>query len=678
MIDLSNIKSPGWQRIVTELSSPAPDDRSFLFRLLAALTQVAGARQGVLFAVPARDDENAVEPKPIMVWPPAPELREHLERGGAAAEARVPQAAVEEAAVESITDARNAARAAGKGRQSQVYSLSTSDLLYDSSGHKGFLIAVPVPGGLPNESASVPLRGVVTLLIDNRSKQAVQTTVALVEVLAGYVYTHASQQALRRLRASSASLELATRLIAGVNASRTFKGACMQLVNDLCRQLGADRTAIGWIERAGATRRDEGGAEAERNWTRIVALSDTEQIDRRMAMVQKIEHAMDECLDQEQAVLFPPPASGAEQDVLLSQAVTHAHRDLASGDAKLRVCSVPLRLEQRVVGVLLVEHTQDGALDIGTIELLQAAMDLVAPVLDVRRSDDRMIALRTWDWTVKTAGWAVGPKHTVWKMVGMLVLVASLLLIFVRVPYRVSAAMEVQPRQPRIVSIPFDGKIKSVAEGIEAGTRVSQGQELAVLDTSEMQLRALDAQAEIVQAEKEADEALKKGDQASAQRAGAKADQARAQLGLWQYRIEQSRLLSPISGTIIAGDLKEKVGATVELGAPVFQVADLSDMIVVAKVDDRDIALIREGMTGEITAKARPSDAFPFVVERIVPLSQAQEGKNLFEVRAKLEKTAPWFRPGVEGLAKFNTEERSLAWIASRRILDQLKLWLWW
>ncbi|NDD63459.1 MAG: diguanylate phosphodiesterase, partial [Acidobacteria bacterium] len=82
--------------------------------------------------------------------------------------------------------------------------------------------------------------------------------------------------------------------------------------------------------------------------------------------------------------------------------------------------------------------------------------------------------------------------------------------------------------------------------------------------------------------------------------------------------------------------------------------------------------------TGQITAKARPGEAFDFEVERIVPLSQAKEGKNLFEVRGRLKQTAAWFRPGVEGLAKFNTESRSLAWIASRRILDQLKLWLWW
>lgn len=681
MIDVSNLRSPGWQRIVTELAAAAPDDRAFMLRLLAALSQVTGARQGVIFAVPAGDDES-LAPRPILVWPPTAEAREVLERGGAAGERHAAAMPIAEGAVESAAEAAAAARAASKARAAQVFTLGSNELLYDTGGGKGHLIAVPIPGGLPNESASVPLRGVATLLLDARSKPALQTSLALAEVLAGYVYNHASQQALHRVRTSAASLDLAARLIASVNTARTFKGAGLQLTNDLCRQLGADRVAIAWVDGAGgsALPRDPSRPTPSRLRTRLVAISDTEHLDRRMAMAQKLEAAMDECLDQEQAVLYPlpPAAQGAEPDALLSQAVTHAHRELAATDARMKVCSVPLRIDRRVVGVLLVEQSGDAPLDAGVVELLQASMDLVAPVLEVRRTDDRSIAQRTWDWSLRTAAWAVGPRHTVWKLVGLAVFIASLLLVFVRVPYRVSAEMEIQPRSPRVVSVPYDGKLRLVGEGIKPGAVVKAGQVLAELDTTEMQLRALDARAEIVQAEKEADEAMQKNDLSAAQRASAKADQARAQLRLWELRVEQGKITAPIDGTIIAGDADDKVGATIELGQALFQIADLSDMIVVAKVDDRDIALIREGMDGQVTARARPDDTFDFVVERIVPLSRAQEGANVFEVRAKLGSTAPWFRPGVEGFAKFNTERRSLAWIASRRILDQAKLWLWW
>src|SRR5262249_28719456 len=150
-------------------------------------------------------------------------------------------------------------------------------------------------------------------------------------------------------------------------------------------------------------------------FSRVIAMSDTENIDRRMAMIQKVEAAMDECLDQEQPVLYPvPPAEGAGGDVLLSQAIVHSHRELGAWDASMKVATLPLRTEKRVLGVVLVETTSAGPIDLATVELLQAALDLVAPVLEIRRSDDRWLYQRAWDSAVRAGAWLVGPKHTLW------------------------------------------------------------------------------------------------------------------------------------------------------------------------------------------------------------------------------------------------------------------------
>jgi len=671
VIDLSNLRAPGWQKIVADLSSPAPDDRAFMLRLLAAIAQVSGSRQAVLYLVPVTPRGESpdqpiaeAEPRPVMAWPLGPGAAGATERGAGV------DAPIAEASVERLADARSAVRHAALSRQSQIFGLDANDLLYDSSG-KGFLVAVPVPGGLGADGAAAPASAVITLLLESRSRQALQTTMALVELLAGYVHTHAAGQQLRRVRSASASLDLGARLISSINNARTFKGAAIQLANDLCRQMGVDRVALGWV---GGAKNAEGRA-----FTKVIAMSDTEHIDRRMEMVRKIETAMDECLDQEQAVLYPPPpAEGADADVLLSQAITHAHRDLASGDVKLRVASIPLRIDERVLGVLLVESTGTGPIDLRTIELLQASLDLIAPVLEIRRSDDRNLALRAWDSVVRAGAWLVGPRHTLWKIAGVLAVAASLVVTLVDVTYRVSAPMRLEAREPRTVSVPFSGKIRSLAPGIEPGTRVEKGQLLFEMDTTEQQLQRLQAQSQIVEGEKKADEARKKGNISESQQAEAQAEQARARLGLAQHNIDEARVVAPIGGTIIAGDIRDKVGAAVEIGQSVFQIADLTDMVVEAKVDDRDIAMVRPDATGEIATKADPARSFAFVVERIVPLSQAEEGKNAFVVRGRLRESAPWFRPGMEGIAKFDTEKHSLAWIAGRRVIDQLRLWLWW
>lgn len=660
MIDLSNLRAPGWQRVVAELNAPLPDDRAFLARLLSVLGQVSGARQAVLFAVDAAqgDAPTGPEPRPMIAWPESgPEL-----------------------AIQAPNEARSAARGASESGQIRIFGLDKDDGLYEAGeGAKGCLIAVPIgggptPGGTPEDQAASSPKGVITLLIESRSKSALQTTMALVEVLTGYIHAHAARQQLRRTRAAGAALDLAGRLIAAVNLAQNFKGSGLQLCNDLARQLKADRVALGWVRGVG-----EAGA------VRVQALSDTEHIDRRLAMLQKIEAAMDECLDQEQAVLYPPPPQeGPGGDVVLGQAITHAHRDLASADARLKIASLPLRCEvdgdQRVVGVITVESASDGPIDASTIELLQAALDLVAPVLRLRRSDDRPLPTRTWASTIHAGRWLVGPKHTGWKLVGLIAVIATAFAAFVPFTYRVGSPVEVRARVKRVIAAPFDGVIGSIPESIKAGVRVSAGDLLAVMDTEEMERRADDAAAQLTLALKEADNARGEGDISEAQQAEARAAGAQAQLDLVRHQIGQARLTAPISGSVIAGELQDKIGASTKMGDTLFIIAPLDEMVAVARVDDRDIGLIEVGGKGLVATRHDPSKTYPVTIERIVPLAQAKEGVNAFDVWVRFDTKAPGGLEldGLQGRARLDAGRHTLLYIGTRRVRDWLRLWLWW
>ncbi len=683
MIDLSNIKSPGWQRVVSELTAAAPDDRIFLLRMLCVLGQVSGARQAVFHEIVAGSGDEAAGPetRSTLVWPLRQGLMDASGRMAVPVDRIFDASAIQPGEVQFEQESRRAARQCAGVRQTMVFSLDSGGGdagFYDAGPGKGAIIAVPLQSGTPEQSAALGLHGVVTILLEPRSKGALQSTLAMAEVLAGYVYTHASQRALRQTRQASAAIDLAGRLIAGINAAETFKGATMRLVNDICRVLGLDRVALGWVEGSPARR----GLEGSRS-VRCAALSDTENLDRRMAMVQKLEHAMNECLDQEQAVAFPVPAAeGPEADAVLSQGVTHAHRELAAGNASLRVASVPLRTVdgegERIVGVLLMESAGATRLDASLLELVQSTMDLVAPVLAVRHSDDRMLALRVWDSALWSGAWLVGPRHTAWKLAGAALTGLFLFSLLYTTTYRIGAPAELRPVERRVVSAPFDGRLESIEEGVRENQRVSQGQVLARLDTREALLSAMEAEAQVAQFDTQADEALKKGELAEAVQARAKADQSRARSKLMRLQVERSTITSPLDGTIIAGDLSDRLGAAVKLGEKLFEVADTAQMQVVARVSDSDIAYIREGQTGQVSPKADPSLKVGFVVERVVPLSQPKDGLNAFEVRARLESTPEWFRPGMEGEARFDTVERSLAWIGARRIVDTLRVWLWW
>jgi biotin carboxyl carrier protein len=686
MIDISNIKSPGWQRVVGDLSQPLPDDRVFLLRMLSTLAMVSGARQGVLHALsPGASDNAPPEVKAAQVWPFPQGVVDASGRVVAQGDDLMDPARVDASAIERPKDQAAAARAAAASRQLHVYSLD-EDQFYETSA-KPHVVAVPIASGLPAEASGRPPRAIVSLVVEARSRQALQSTLALLEVLAGYAFTHEAQQALRRTRQASASLDLAARLIASMNSTNGFKAAALQLANDLCRQLSVDRVALGWTP--GSPRRWSGrqAIDTPAGQSRTIhlrALSDTENLDRRMEMCRKLESAMEETLDQQQTVLFPaPPAAGPGADPVLSQAVTHAHRELARNDANLRVASFPLRVVdaqgERIAGVVLVESSGAGRLDVGACELVQATLDLVAPVLAVRASDDRALHLRAWDACLKAAAWGVGPRHTAWKVAGIALMLATLVLFLGRTTYRIGAPMELRAQSQRVVAAPIDGLILRIPEGVQSGARVSAGQLLLEMDDRELVLSALEAQGQFVQADKRADEMLKKGDLAQAAQERAKAQQAKARMELFQLQAERSKVRSAIDGAIISSDIRDKVGAAVRLGDPLFEVADLATMVVVAHVEDRDISYIRVGQTGEVSPKANPSLTVPITVTQIVPLAQAREGVNAFEVRCELAGERPaWFLPGLEGQVKLNTQPRTFAWIASRRVLDTLREWLWW
>lgn len=685
MIDLSSLKSPGWQRIVAELNAPAPDDRVYMERLLRVLAQVSAARQAVLY-VPDRMDGEDVEPRVEMVWPPT-----ELDKDAAqAAQNATPagQAAAGPGGPNQVlfgAEARTAARAAFGSRQARAFGLDNQEPLYYGEGsqqQQGFVLSVPMlnpPGPQGAGGGKAPVGSdpgvpvaVATLLIEPRSKDAIRSTLAMAEVLCGYVAGHQSRQALRKTQLASFSLDLATRLIASINTASNFKGACIQLCNDLAKQFAVDRVALGWVK-------DDS--------VHVQAISDIEHFDKRTAMVQKLASAMDECLDQEQPILVPqPPAVGEGADVLLSQAIVHAHRELAAGNSKLKVCSLPLRVEDDVVGVVTIESSGEGQIDLATVELMQAAMDLIGPVLKIRRSDDRMLPLRAWDSTVRAGAWVVGPKHTVWKLAGIAALCAMAFVTFYTTTYRPSAEAIIEPRVRRLVSAPFDGMILALGEGIDVNKQVKAGDLLVQLDTKEYELGLADALGKVQQAQTQAAAARKAKDAGKIAQAEEQAKQAQAEADVYIYRINKSRITAPIDGTIIAGDLKDKVGSTIKLGELMMQIAEMDDLIVTARVDERDIALVKAAFEdgrgkGEIATKGRPDDPMAFEIERIVPLAQALEGKNVFEVRGTLKATpqqTSTLRPGIEGVAKLDTERRSLLWIGTRRIVDQVRLWLWW
>jgi hypothetical protein len=117
----------------------------------------------------------------------------------------------------------------------------------------------------------------------------------------------------------------------------------------------------------------------------------------------------------------------------------------------------------------------------------------------------------------------------------------------------------------------------------------------------------------------------------------------------------------------------------VEQGKVLFELAPLDAWRVILKVDERDIAHVRDGVAGELVLTSLPGQSFPLKVKKVTPVSVAEEGRNYFRVECELPKGAAKLRPGMEGVGKVEAGERSLLWIWTHRFTDwlTLKAWEW-
>jgi multidrug resistance efflux pump len=457
------------------------------------------------------------------------------------------------------------------------------------------------------------------------------------------------------VEASKQRLQLVLDLVAGAIGHERFYGAATAFVTGLSTRLACDRVSLGFLKRGRM---------------RVRAVSHSAHFGKQSNLVRAIGAAMDEALDQGATVVYPLRPGGEAR-------VTRAHADLARQHDGGAICTVLLAEGRSFVGALTLERPADRPFDPATVEFCEALAAVAGPVLEVQRRDDRWLVVKTAEAGRRQLGHLIGPRHMVLKLevVGLAAVVA--VLAFAEGDYRVSARSVMEARTRLAAVAPFNGYLKEAP--VRAGDVVRPNQLLAMLDDRELRLERLKWLSQAEQFVKQRDLAVAKRDAAAAQIAGAQIDQARAQLALLDDQLSRTRVVAPLDGSVVTGDLSQSLGAPVERGQILFEVAPLADYRVVLQVDERDITDVVVGQRGELLLTAWPSDSVSFVVEKITPVSTAREGHNYFRVEAKLDQTPDRLRPGMEGVGKIVAGRRLFVWIWTRQAIDwvRLKLWAW-
>ena len=504
------------------------------------------------------------------------------------------------------------------------------------------------------------VQGVVALDIAPRPEPELEAVLRQLQWGAGWLEVLAHRLGAARLEPGSVDaakqrLQIVLDLVATALGHQRFYGAATAFVTTLATRLTCDRVSVGFLKRGRM---------------RVRAVSHSAHFGKQSNLVRAIGAAMDEALDQGATVVYPLRPGGEAR-------VTRAHADLARQHDGGAICTVLLVEGRSFVGALTLERPADRPIDPATVEFCEALAAVAGPVLEVQRRDDRWLAVKTAEAGRRQLGHLIGPRHVALKLtvVGLAAVVA--VLVFAEGDYRVSARSVMEARTRLAAVAPFNGYLKEAP--VRAGDVVRPNQLLAMLEDRELRLERLKWLSQAEQLVKQRDLAVAKRDAAAAQIAGAQIDQARAQLALLDDQLSRTRVVSPLEGSVVTGDLSQSLGAPVERGQVLFEVAPLADYRIVLQVDERDITDVVVGQRGELLLTAWPSDSVSFVVEKITPVSIAREGHNYFRVEAKLDQTPDRLRPGMEGVGKIMAGRRLFVWIWARQAIDwvRLRLWAW-
>ena len=424
------------------------------------------------------------------------------------------------------------------------------------------------------------------------------------------------------------------------------------VATDLAHRLDCERVGIG------LTRKER---------CEVVAISHSANFGRDMNLVRLMAEAMDEAIDQHSAIAHPPPRG--------DRRASRAHRALAQAHGSGRILTVPLHVRDRFVGAITLERGPDRPFapeDLATLDLLASSL---APILEEKRLNARPLPEKIVDFGRAEITRLIGPRYATRKLIAGAVVLSAVVFTLWTDVWRVTADAVVEGREQRAVVVAFNGFLREAPA--RAGDVVEKGALLAALDDRDLVLERLKWTTERQRRAFEYEKALGERNRTDQRITANQIEQSEAQIRLVDEQLSRARLVAPFDGVVVSGDHSQAIGAAVQRGQTLFEIAPVDGHRVILDVEESEIADLHEGQTGELVLAALPGETFSVEVVRLTPVAHAQEGRNLFRVEARPTGATPQLRPGMRGAAKIAVERRRVLWIWTHGLTNWVRLSLW-
>lgn len=459
-------------------------------------------------------------------------------------------------------------------------------------------------------------------------------------------------------------------------AEKDWSSGAAALVTMLNHLLGCHRVSLAWISGQSL---------------RLRVLSDGVLLDEGVALTE-LHQAMLEAVHQQSMLVWPVPAAAATGG---GRRITLAHQTLSRVQGLSGLVTVPLAQGGVVLGAITFERSAhvdplrpvsagaraDAAgFDDAEIRWLAGLGEMLAPALGLRyrlekpwyeRGQGRLesLKLRLADPRERLLRWSV------LAFFGLLSFGIGLPL-----PYQVTASARLEGAVQRVMSAPQDGYLRAVH--VRPGDVVKAGQLLADMSDDDMQGARRAREAEAQQHENAFAEAFARGDRAQAAMAQAKLAEVRAQLSLIEQQIARLKIVAPFDGVVIAGDLRQQLGAPLKRGDSLLTLAPGLDWRVVMEVDEADVATLEKGQLAQLRLAAMPDQTIGLLLSRVTPIAKSTATGLKYEIEAiptGAGAGARGLRPGLQGVARIEMPPKPLLWRAADHCWQWLRMaaWTW-
>ncbi len=517
----------------------------------------------------------------------------------------------------------------------------------------GDLVALAIPLCAPESPAQC-----ATLAVGLKSGVLTDGRLAMLRLVAAMMGLYSTRRGSEEGRAAYRALSAAWALVGEMTAFTRSHDMAHVAANRAKTAFNAERVTFGFVR----------GAK-----TSVAAVSGEDTLDARSNMVRLLRAAQTETALAGEPILYAVALAGEARAAQRSR--SPQHDELAAKAGARVIYSVPLRKDRELVGVWTLEFAAD-ELPPGAREVIDVAAGQIGPILRLAQLNERPLARRLGDATRAAVRWVFGREHPGRRAAIAALLALLAFAVFGRWDFNLSGNCVLTPSFRRIYAAPYDTTIKEAP--LRPGDEVAVGSLLLSFDRDEIDLQLRESLAKRASVEKEMASYLAEQKLSRYAEAQARADALAAEIALLQRHAEKARVEADFPGLLLRGDLSRDIGRPVRTGQELLEVAPLDKLILEISIAQEDIAHVRLGMQGEFTTRAQPDEVVPFKLSKLHPMPETRDGENVYVAEALVPNPDGSLRPGIEGVARLKAGRRNVTWVASRKLLNWLRLRLWW